>query len=933
LENLLRNYEEVVLEQHEALRLENADRRKAEKFFRVLVTAAPHGMVMIDGNGRIKLANPELGRQFGFDPQELVGQPIEVVVPDAIRRQHIILRNRFLQNPQARRMGSQLSLHGQRKDGSQFPVEIGLNPITTEEGVFVLASVIDISERVRAEKQMRLVVEAAPTGMVVIDRSGTIQLVNSKTEEIFGYKRDDLIGQPIEVLIPARFREGHPRLRMDYFRAPVSRPMGGGRDLFGLRSDGTEFPVELGLNPLETEQGSFVLASVIDITTRKREADELATAKIAAETASRAKSEFLANMSHEIRTPMNAIMGMTHLALDTDLSSEQRDYLETVNDAAGALLVVINDILDFSKIEAGKLELDPQAFNLGVSLSNSLKTLAHRAFEKKVELIFELDQDIPERLIGDVGRLRQIIVNLIGNAIKFTERGEVILRVVKETEDGTEIALRFSVSDTGVGIPRDKLSKIFESFSQVDSSTTRRFGGTGLGLTISKHFVELMGGRIWVESELGRGSTFYFTMQFPRDGDASGIRPVEDLSPVKDLRVLVVDDNETNGQILEALLRSWNMRPVVAASGREALKTIDNAHTLGVAFQLVLTDCHMPEMDGFELAERLRARPETGSLNIIMLTSGAMPGSRQRSQELGMASLMLKPVNPSELLEAIQLAVVGRQRTRRPSPAKVARSVPPAVPPLRLLLAEDNIINQKVAVRLLEKDGHAIVVAGDGKEALEKFACETFDLILMDVQMPEMDGLSATAAIRDLERQTKRHTPIIALTAHAMQGDRDRFIAAGMDDFVSKPINPAELRAAIQRVVTHAPVTTIDAASGRKSHVAQEASLYDEQAALERIDGDVKLLRELMQDFLAESRTMVTEMRLSLQKRDTATLRRIAHTLKSMAGCFYATAATDAAFRLEQVSAAEKLDESNTALNQLETHLEQLQQAFQQRLS
>ncbi len=783
-----------------------------------------------------------------------------------------------------------------------------------------------------AERQMRLIVEAAPTGMVMIDQSGKIVLVNAELQQIFEHAREDLLGQPIEMLIPARFRDGHPALRNGFFQSPQERAMGEGRDLFGVRRDGTEFPVEIGLNPIDTEQGKCVLASVIDITTRRQQAEELARAKEAAEDANRAKSEFLANMSHEIRTPMNAIMGMTDLALDTDLSREQREYMQTVKDSAGALLGLIDDILDFSKIEAGKLELDQQPFNLGDSLSTTLRTLTHRAFDKKVELIWEMDPNVPSRVVGDVGRLRQIIVNLVGNAIKFTEQGEVVLRVAKETEAGGETRLHFSVSDTGIGISKEKQTSIFESFSQGDSSTARQFGGTGLGLTISSQLVALMGGRIWVDSEVGKGSTFHFTLPLPDGSTLPAPGPTHDLSPLLDLRVLIVDDNETNRQILRKFLLNWKMRPVVAASGQEALVAIENARTLGTSFDLMVTDCHMPGIDGFEVIERLRRQPESKPLKIIMLTSGATPGSSQRCQDLG-AALMLKPVNPSELLETIQATMFKSQRVTQQSPVTNSAMQENALPPLRVLLAEDNIVNQKITSRKLQKDGHSLVVANNGKEVFEKMAHETFDLILMDVQMPEMDGFDTTAVIRDIERQTGGHTPIIALTAHAMQGDREKCLAAGMDDYVSKPISHAELRAAMQRVLgSHAKTATKDASS-EPPLPPEQAPVYDERAALERIDGDVGFLQELMRDFLTQSEKLVSEMRRSIQNRDAETLRRNAHTLKSMASVFYAADTVDAAQHLEQISAEQNLDEASVAAARLEERLKCLQEAIRKQLA
>ncbi|MHB0957876.1 MAG: hybrid sensor histidine kinase/response regulator [Pirellulaceae bacterium] len=523
---------------------------------------------------------------------------------------------------------------------------------------------------------------------------------------------------------------------------------------------------------------------------------ELLRARDAAEAASRAKSTFLANMSHEIRTPLNAVIGMTELVLKSDLAAQQREYLTTVRDSGEALLSIINDVLDFSKIEAGKLRLDPSPFDLRESLGDTLKSFALRAHQKGLELISFVHADVPRRVVGDYSRLRQVIVNLVGNALKFTEQGEIALEVWREVHSSSEVVLHLTVSDTGIGIAADKQAAVFEMFEQADGSTTRRYGGTGLGLAIASRLLQLMDGRIWVESEAGRGSRFHVTVKLGLAAE----EPAKPVSPepveLHGLRVLVVDDNATNRRILEEVLLSWQMVPRTAPSGAEALKLLHAAQAAGEPFGLVLSDVHMPHMDGLTLAEQIRQDPDARHTVIIMLTSGDRPEDLVACEKLGIGAHLLKPFKQSELLDAIQLAL-GLDVSRRPA---VPTTHLPPVRSLRILLAEDSLVNQKLAIALLQEQGHHVTVAHNGREAVAAFEAERFDVILMDVQMPEMDGLEATAAIRRREASTGRRVPIVAMTAYALKGDRERCLQAGMDGYVAKPIRAQELLDTVARL-------------------------------------------------------------------------------------------------------------------------------------
>jgi PAS domain S-box-containing protein len=647
--------------------------------------------------------------------------------------------------------------------------------------------------------QLNGILGIADDAIISTDAKLRIILYNQGAERIFGWRRDEMLGQPIDVLLPPRYHATHGAMAAGFGKSAGSaRQMGERSGICGIRKDGSEFPAEASISKLAADDGMIYTVILRDVSARREHERALELAKERAEAAMLAKSMFLANMSHEIRTPLNAVIGMTSLLLNTEMDDEQRDYAQTIRSSGELLLTIISDILDFSKIEIGRLDTERHPFDLRRCVEESLDLLSPSASEKKLNLAYLMDDSVPATLISDVTRLRQILVNLLSNAIKFTHAGEVLVNVSARqlTEPLYEIAV--SVKDTGIGIPAERLPDLFQSFTQVDASTTRKYGGTGLGLTISKRLAEAMGGRMAVQSQPGVGSTFSFTIVAEASGSSLASNVLrENSSSLTGKRVLIVDDNSTNRRILVKQSLLWGMSPSAAVSAVEALDFVRH----GQAFDVAVLDMNMPEVDGLQLAAEIRKYRPAQALPLIMLTSVAKRPRELLASELEFAAYLNKPIKPAALFDALLLAMgiapqgAPTQRPQQQPADKLAQRLP-----LNILLAEDNTVNQKVIQQLLAHLGYRVDVVGNGVEVLEALERQSYDVVLMDVQMPEMDGLEATARLRRRYPEAGPH--VIAMTANAMPGDREKCLAAGMDDYLAKPIDLADLSRALMNLAT-----------------------------------------------------------------------------------------------------------------------------------
>jgi two-component system sensor histidine kinase/response regulator len=883
-------------------------------------------IITMDHEGQIREFNPAAEQTFGYRREEVIGRKMaDVVFPPQFREAHSRGLARYLTSGEEPALGTRVEVVAARRDGTEFPVELAISVVRTEGKPLFVAYVREISDRKRADAESRraeklaIVASRTDNAVIITDIDGRIEWVNDGFTRISGYSIEEVMGKK-----PGAFLQGPETdpATVLYIREQLNKGEGFKVEILNYSKIGRKYWLAIEVQPICDAAGMLrnFMAIESDITERKRVEQELQQAKEQAEAASRSKSEFLANMSHEIRTPLNGVTGMTDLLLGTDLQPHQRRYVQVAKSSADSLLVVINQILDFSKIEAGKLELETIDFELRPIIEEVAEMLAYRAASKGLELAYWIDPKTPTSLRGDPARLRQVLINLVNNAVKFTHKGEVVVRVVPESIAAGQAQLRFSVIDTGMGIPPERRDRLFRAFSQLDASTTRRFGGTGLGLAICKQVVELMGGNIAVESTEGKGSTFWFTASLAhRQAGVTPPTPVD----LKGLRALAIDDNAAVRTILCEQLGAWGLRAEGAADSEEALRLLRAAAASGKPFSIALLDAGSPARAGLQLIGTIRGDDTLTGTAMVLMTTLESPVPPDEVKAAGVCDAVTKPLRQSQLFDAvIRAAAAWRGETLpRTSEAAPARQ-PSALRAARILLAEDNEVNQLVASEILTRSGFECDVVGDGRRAVEAASQQQYDAILMDCQMPHMDGFQATAEIRAREASQpgvgKRRVPIIALTANALKGDREQCLAAGMTDYISKPLDPRLLVATLNKLLGRTPAPA--PASIDPKPAAQEKPM-DLDALLVRCMGDAEFRGKLLAKFPDQVTGCLQKINEALAAKDATGLARAAHGLKGTAANLSAPAVQRVAAEIESLGKAGSLSEAERLIEGLRTEV------------
>ncbi|MEQ8191712.1 MAG: response regulator [Candidatus Eremiobacterota bacterium] len=885
-------------------------------------------------------ANRSHASFLGIEEKSFPGKSLYSIFPHDIAEKFVKTSREVFQSGETLRIEEWMAGAG----GELSLFSVTKIPILAENGHIegIVCSAEDITDRKLVEKVLmeseeifRMISISAQDAIIIIDSAGLVTHWNPAAEKILGYSEIEILGETLEnTLVPAEYREIYNSILSVWQKTGACDATGKCSEIIVLRKDGSEINVEMSLSSVKLQEQWHAIGIIRDITERKsmelllkKQTEELINtnqlllqAKEDAEIANRTKSQFVANMSHEIRTPMNGVIGMTSLLLNTGLTEEQLDYTETIRKSADALLLIINDILDFSKIEAGKIVLESSDFSIIELMEDTSDLLALKAHEKNIEFNYFIYRDVPNYITGDHGKVRQILINLCNNAIKFTEKGEVMVRIIREEEKDNKVTIKFSVSDTGIGISEEQRNRLFKPFSQVDGSTTRKYGGTGLGLVISKKLAEMMGGTIGVESKEGAGSTFWFTAVFEKT-----IQPEEEFlvitEELKKYRFLIIDDNETNRFILKEYLKTWGCRFDEAPGGIQALVKFYQACEAHDPFEIALLDMQMPEMDGLTLARQIKLSPQLKGTALLLLTSMDRRFDLNNQENVFDACLN-KPIKQSNLLNTL-LAIIGKQRLQKEESSqdtgvKTEKPLTMAKNKYHVLVVEDNYINQKVALRILNKLGYSADSVGNGKEAIKALGMVPYDIVLMDIQMPEMNGFEATELIRNpASRVLNHHIPVIAMTAHSMKGDREKCMEAGMNNYIAKPVKIDEVAQILEKELSLVKI------QDKRKHISvkENSKIFDWKNMLARLDGDEEFAIEILRDTIED--TDIKKLRQLSEENNIDELITIAHSLKGVYANIDAFKLKETVYEIELTARQKKLDMLEPLISKLEYELEQ----------